>query len=63
MKREDGLAVGAEEHEIGFPMAGPGAIGGAGRPQGNQDAVFDMFGGASSFVRPRKPRLLLPRGR
>jgi hypothetical protein len=39
---EDGLAVGAEEHKIGFPMAGLSAIGGTERPQSNGNAAFDV---------------------
>src|SRR5487761_985393 len=50
MKGEDGLAIGAEEHEIGFPMAGTGTIGGAGRTLGDGDAVLDMLDGASAFA-------------
>jgi len=48
VEREDRLAVGAEEHEVGFPMAGLSTVGGIGRPQSKRNAVFDVLGGAAA---------------
>jgi hypothetical protein len=50
VKSEDRLTVGAEEHEVGFPMAGLGAIGDAGWPQRNRNAVFNVIGRTSAFT-------------
>ena len=46
MEGEDGLAVGAEEHEVGFPVAGGLAVGG-GWAVGEGAAVRDQGGGAA----------------
>lgn len=45
---EDSLAVLAEEHEVGFPMAGQGAVVGLRGTIVNGDAVLDMVDGAAA---------------
>ena len=50
VESEDGLAVGAEEHQIGFPMAGSLAVGGHGGALGEGAAVSHQGGGAATFA-------------
>ena len=52
---EDGLAVGSEEHEVGFPMSWVGAVGGLIGPQGNGNAAFDVQGWAAAFAAAPAP--------
>ena len=47
---EGGVAILAEQDQVGFPMAGDGAIGGAKRPLGDGNAVFDMAGGGTALA-------------
>ena len=48
MEGKDGLAVFAEEHEIGFPVAGPGAVVGFRGSGVNGDAVEEELDGAAA---------------
>ena len=50
VESEDGLAVGAEEHQIGFPMAGSLAVGGHGGALGEGAAVSHQGGGTAAFA-------------
>jgi len=45
---EDGLAVFAKEHEIGFPVTGHGAVLGLRRTKVNRDAVLEVIDGTPS---------------
>ena len=47
---EDGLAIGAEEHQIGFPMARGLAVGGCGGALDEGAAVSHTGGGAAAFA-------------
>ena len=59
---EDGLAVGAEEHEVGLPVAGRLAVRGDGRAVEEGAAVGDKEAELPP-LRPRQPRFALARGR
>src|SRR5271154_3091206 len=48
MEGENGLAIDAEEHEVGFPVAGVCAIGGLGGTRGDGGAVLDVLGGTAA---------------
>ena len=50
MQGEDGLAVGSEEHEVGFPMSWVGTVGGVVGTQGNGNAAFDVQGWAAALA-------------
>lgn len=47
---EKSLAVFAEEHEVGFPVAGKGAVVGHRRAIVNRDAVLDVVNGTASAL-------------
>ena len=57
---EDGLAVGAEEHEVGLPVAGGLAVRGEGGAVDEGAAVGDTGGGAAALAPPPAPFELGP---
>ena len=52
---EDGLAVGAEEHEVGLPVAGGLAVRGEGWAVDEGTTVGDKGGGAAALAPPPGP--------
>ena len=58
---EDGLAVGAEEHEVGLPVAGSLAVRGEGWAVDEGTTVGDKGGGAAALAPPPAPFELGPR--
>ena len=55
---EDGLAVDAEEHEVGFPVPGGLAIGGTGGTLGEGPTVLNKGGGAAPLAPAAAPFVL-----
>jgi hypothetical protein len=49
---QDGLAVGGEEHEVGFPVAGLAAILGGLGPLVDRHPILDQQGGTSALLAP-----------
>jgi hypothetical protein len=61
MQGEHGLAVLGEQHEVGLPMAGAGAIGGCWRSFGDGNTAFDEACGAAALAAAQAPLALAAR--
>src|SRR4029453_12928389 len=58
MDDQGGLAIGAEQHEVGLPVAGFGPGIGDGRPLADGDAGLDVVDGAGAALAPRPAAVL-----